>query len=146
MPRKATAPCGTEAAYRRHQRHGETPCEECKRAAAQRRAERRGVKKPAKADQPMRELMEQLIDAVRRDPAGKIDYSGEYQRLYGYLNAALPAAMPREVASIVKEMRAILLDLRTLDVKDGAGNAAELQQQFAATVAQLNDDDDDGDL
>lgn len=145
MPRKATAPCGTEAAYRRHQRHGETPCEECKRAAAERRAARRGVKKPPPADKPMRELLEQVLEAIKKDDDGKIDYPAEYERLYTYLNAALSAAMPREVASLIKEMRSILLDLRTLELKDGAGNAAELQAQFAAAVAQF-DDDGDSDL
>lgn len=30
--RPAFRPCGTMAAYRRHQRHGETPCRECKQA------------------------------------------------------------------------------------------------------------------
>ncbi len=29
-------PCGTYAAYRRHERHGEPPCEACKRAEAAR--------------------------------------------------------------------------------------------------------------
>jgi hypothetical protein len=27
-------PCGTRAAYRRHRRHGETPCQPCRAAAA----------------------------------------------------------------------------------------------------------------
>lgn len=30
--RPATQPCGTTAAYKRHQRHGETPCDECRAA------------------------------------------------------------------------------------------------------------------
>lgn len=29
---KTPAPCGTDAAYRRHLRHGETPCPKCRRA------------------------------------------------------------------------------------------------------------------
>ncbi|WP_206442567.1 WhiB family transcriptional regulator [Streptomyces boncukensis] len=33
-----TAPCGTRAAYRRHQRHGETPCAACRRAETAGRA------------------------------------------------------------------------------------------------------------
>ncbi len=32
--RPATQPCGTEAAYRRHLRHGEAPCEACRTAHA----------------------------------------------------------------------------------------------------------------
>lgn len=30
--RPATQPCGTTAAYKRHQRHGEEPCAPCKAA------------------------------------------------------------------------------------------------------------------
>lgn len=30
--RPVTAPCGTVAAYKRHQRHGEPPCEACRAA------------------------------------------------------------------------------------------------------------------
>lgn len=30
--RRGEAPCGTRAAYRRHQRHGERPCEACRGA------------------------------------------------------------------------------------------------------------------
>ena len=33
-------PCGTTAAYRRHQRHRERPCEPCRQANARRLAER----------------------------------------------------------------------------------------------------------
>lgn len=34
-------PCGTTAAYRRHQRHGEKPCAACKQAVARRRQDQR---------------------------------------------------------------------------------------------------------
>lgn len=33
-------PCGTTAAYRRHKRNGEKPCDACRRAAVQRESER----------------------------------------------------------------------------------------------------------
>jgi len=32
--RRVTQPCGTVSAYKRHQRHGEIPCAECKTAWA----------------------------------------------------------------------------------------------------------------
>lgn len=32
--RPITKDCGTEAAYKRHRRHGETPCDSCKAAYA----------------------------------------------------------------------------------------------------------------
>jgi hypothetical protein len=34
--RPVTQPCGTPAAYTRHLRHGETPCEPCRKANAER--------------------------------------------------------------------------------------------------------------
>lgn len=37
--RPVTQPCGTEAAYRRHGRNGETPCDACKVAHSVRQAE-----------------------------------------------------------------------------------------------------------
>ena len=52
---QSLAPCGTEAAYRRHRRAGETPCQDCKRAAAAARARRRG-----KADEQPPETMGSL--------------------------------------------------------------------------------------
>lgn len=38
-----TEPCGTRAAYRRHQRHGQTPCAACRAAESRHRAKRRAV-------------------------------------------------------------------------------------------------------
>lgn len=36
-------PCGTEAAYRRHLRHGEQPCPACAEANSRGKAKRRGI-------------------------------------------------------------------------------------------------------
>ncbi len=36
-----STPCGTASAYRRHQRHGQTPCEPCRQAEARRAKDRR---------------------------------------------------------------------------------------------------------
>ncbi len=35
-PPRTLAPCGTTAAYARHLRHGETPCDACRKANAER--------------------------------------------------------------------------------------------------------------
>lgn len=43
------APCGTRAAYRRHQRRGETPCRACKAAESLARTERSARQKTAAA-------------------------------------------------------------------------------------------------
>lgn len=105
------APCGTEAAYNRHRRHGEPPCQDCKRAAAQARARRRG--KDAKDDVAMGE---HLADAPQSLPSGdalaEMDFKAELSKLYGVLGVALTKAAPRETASIVKEMRGVIHDLK----------------------------------
>src|SRR5215213_6097896 len=38
-------PCGTSAAFQRHRRHGETPCEPCRRAWSEAKAKTRHVAK-----------------------------------------------------------------------------------------------------
>jgi hypothetical protein len=38
--RPATRPCGTEPAYRRHLRNGETPCDACRAAHREHHAEK----------------------------------------------------------------------------------------------------------
>jgi hypothetical protein len=43
-------PCGTMAAYTRHRRHGEKPCESCRQAAARDWQDRRAARKNAHRD------------------------------------------------------------------------------------------------
>lgn len=139
---KNVQPCGTEAAYRRHLRKQETPCEPCKRAAAKKRAQRRGVNKKPQADKTMRDILVNALEAILKKDDGTIDYQGEYERLYGYLNGALPNAVPREVSSIVREMRAILLEIRTLEVKNDSGNAAlRMEEMFQNAIAGVELDE-----
>lgn len=45
--RPATQPCGTLAAYRRHYRHGETPCESCMQARDRYKEDRAAARRAA---------------------------------------------------------------------------------------------------
>lgn len=45
--RAGLAPCGTRAAYRRHHRRGEKPCEPCRRANAEQERRRTGPQEPS---------------------------------------------------------------------------------------------------
>lgn len=47
LPRvgRVLSPCGTEAAWRRHQRHGERPCYTCRAAHARAKADRMARKR-----------------------------------------------------------------------------------------------------
>src|SRR5690606_29324388 len=49
-PPRTLKPCGTVAAYRRHQRHGEPPCDECRKAEAEHQREMYRIRK-AKREQ-----------------------------------------------------------------------------------------------
>ena len=119
------AQCGTEAGYRRHRRRGEDACPDCKRGAAEARRRRRGAK------QPEQDLsMAALAAPVTSDElAETIDFNKEYRRLYQVLNRALPHAMPRECAAIIKEMRALLQDIR-LESETGSAQLISIEQGF----------------
>lgn len=125
------APCGTEAAYNRHRRKGQTPCQDCKRAAAQARARRRG--KSSKDDTPMAQQAAELPGELTAEgSAGDpevVNFKVELKKLYGVLGVALKSAAPRETASIVKEMRGVLHDLK---VEYGPQqNGPSLKEQLA---------------
>jgi hypothetical protein len=56
-------PCGTEAAYNRHHRHGEPPCPADRRAATLSRALRRERAERQAAD-TLGELFRQVLDLI----------------------------------------------------------------------------------
>lgn len=111
-------PCGTPAAYNRHLAHGEEACEDCKRAMAEYRAAKRG--KPKSQETMADVLPASTFEGLPTTESGDIDFKAEYVRLYTYLNGALPAAMPREVAALVREMRGLLAEIRSFDKEDGS--------------------------
>lgn len=78
----ALKPCGTTAAYRRHLRHGERPCEHCRQAEARLHQERwRGG-----------------YDQVRRDRYATARAAGKNSRDAARY-ASSPLKYPLEVAS-----------------------------------------------
>ncbi len=60
MGRPVSYPCGTTQAYKRHLRHGETPCQPCKDAAALAKRLKRYKAKAGKPEEP-----EGLREALR---------------------------------------------------------------------------------
>ena len=61
-------PCGTQAAYQRHRRHGEQPCEPCMAAERERQRKYR-VLKPVTPQQAAwnREVLIRELDAYEAD-------------------------------------------------------------------------------
>jgi hypothetical protein len=151
MPR-TLSPCGTEAAYRRHLRHGEEPCDDCKRASALARGRRKGEEKaPPEQPKVIDMVSREVILARAGDDDGVLDLSSEDMRrelsaLFLILKGSLKNAMPREVASIAREMRNTLEMLQGLSTPESAGPASftdQLAQALAMVAQQERDRDDD---
>lgn len=88
-------PCGTEAAYRRHLRKEERPCEECLAANAQEKAWRTDAKRGTAA---------QAAQAARPEPA-PFDQVAVLEEVLAVLRGQLAEAPPQSVAAIAKQVR-----------------------------------------
>lgn len=118
---RSLAPCGTTAAAKRHRRHGEPPCPECKaaeRAASKAARDRKAAERPARvagqaADgapvaqtvgQSGSVVVEQMVayGATREIPVPTHEDPLESARWRLYkARAALIVAGPRDVASLL---------------------------------------------
>lgn len=99
MPRDL-APCGTRAAYRRHRRAGETPCEPCRLAAAEHNAAMR-----AKRSEREAETVRQVLAYGRADDVEVPTHEDPLQSARWRLarvRAAMLVAGPRDVAALAK--------------------------------------------
>lgn len=140
-------PCGTEAAYRRHLRHDEAPCEPCKRAAADARHRRWERKQRPEEERPKQYAAFGTMAAIRPDlfpgdivPAEveELDVREEQLWIYSLLKSAMRFAMPREASSISKELRGLLGDLTKKE--DDGGEEGDLQSEFEEALAARGDD------
>lgn len=118
---RSLAPCGTTAAAKRHRRHGEAPCPECKaaeRAASKAARDRKAAERPARvagqaaAGAPVAQVVgqsgsvvvEQMVayGATREIPVPTHEDPLESARWRLYkARAALIVAGPRDVASLL---------------------------------------------
>lgn len=89
-------PCGTAAAYRRHLRNDETPCDECKRAVREQEQARRAARR-AEAVQAAREAMP--------EPTDEVDRRAILLEVLSELRGQLREAPPQSVAAIAKQIR-----------------------------------------
>ena len=88
-------PCGTYAAYRRHLRNDEAPCEECRQAAR----DQKNVRKDA--------ARQEAADAAREatPPVEEIDRRQILLEVLASLRGQLREDPPQSVASIAKQIR-----------------------------------------
>lgn len=122
------APCGTEAAYRRHRRAGES-CEECMAAEAARKREKRAERRSA-ADaeitgQPEFVVVEQKIRAGEEPrllevPSGEDPVEAARWRL-AKVRASMVSSTPRDMAGLAKREEEIVELLGKLTGSSGAG-------------------------
>jgi hypothetical protein len=118
MPRELK-PCGTPAAYRRHLRNDEDPCDDCKQAHADAENERNGLR--ARAD----DVVELVPPPETDEPLDPIDDARENLRI---VNAALYKAVPREVPALSKRRQELVAFIAE---HSGKGEAT-LEDQLAA--------------
>lgn len=117
MARKAQ-PCGTTAAYQRHRRNGEDPCEDCLRAWREAKAER------------TRERRAEDVEAAQAamPPAGVVDRDDVLHEVLRTLRGQLAEAPPQSVASIAKQIR---------DTLDALGAKSETAQVTGGGVDDI---------
>lgn len=133
MPRELK-PCGTEAAYRRHLRHDETPCTACRKAHRDRvGTDRRNqalsdnLARAAAGTAPLHVLGEPLRDRIRR-----------LEENLAIVDAALADATPREVAALSRrrqDLEDAIWRLTPDESTKGGGVLDELARRRAERAA-----------
>lgn len=122
---RSLQPCSTPAAYRRHLRHDERPCNTCRAAHS---SERR-VQPSAKRDpRRMRVLAPEAV-APPASTADPIDVLASVRWNLGVLEASMSNATPREIAALAKQHVAVGTLLAKLEGNPGR----------SSTLAQLAD-------
>lgn len=92
---RALKPCGTYAAYRRHLRAKETPCEPCKQASRDQKNQRKDAARKAAAEEA-REAAPAVVEIDRREVLLEVLAS---------LRGQLQVAPPQSAGSIAKQIR-----------------------------------------
>lgn len=109
---RALKPCGTYAAYRRHLRAKESPCEECRQAARDQKNSRKAA-----------ERQEAAVRAVEATPPveEEVDRRAILLEVLASLRGQLREAPPQSAGSIAKQIR------DTLDALGEDSNDAEVK-------------------
>lgn len=104
MPRKPS-PCGTKAAYERHRKNGEAPCEACTRAnTVAQRKKRDTARKPA---EPLAGV------SAPEEMSRRADLERQRDTLWQAIQWAIQDD-PARVAALSKELREIWADIEAL--------------------------------
>ena len=121
-------PCGTQAAYVRHQRNSEEPCEPCRDAAAIARAESRAKIKHQRAT----ELQEMRAEHALPDSPSHLDY---LHWLVLILRQALTMVEPHQLPSLGRQLRETLAEIATLEVHSSASRPVDSYDAFMQSLS-----------
>ena len=134
----AVAPCGTPAAYRRHLRHGESPCPACRRANRDLKRAQADQRRRAQVSGPAPELEDvfpvpstppvEPADAAVGPPSVLDDLRMVRDALVSAI-AQVRAEDPARLPGLVRELRETWKALRDLDA---APPLSPAEDEFAA--------------
>lgn len=137
----ALKPCGTDAAYRRHLRKNEDPCEPCRRAHAKHNATGRKAEAEAEALERRSRLAivgsdVPEVKAAKKETAQRDlpDVESELLWMYKILRTSVLEAPPQNRPGVMREMREILKQLH--HENDGAGSQS-LQEAFREAMRTI---------
>lgn len=130
---KAPSPCGTPAAYRRHLRHKESPCDACRKAKrGEARQQRDEARKAEVATIPTRPpLVAAAPPATRLGSSEKSDLEMARDSLVEAIDL-VRAVDPTRLPGLVRELRETWKTMRDLTAK-GADESPE--DEFAKARA-----------
>lgn len=138
---RALKPCGTVAAYRRHRKNGEDPCDLCKKANATVQRERREVKKAEKnkrfADE-FREVKSRMeSDTQTRSSSRLSDLERQRVLVLGALEGITAADEIKSIPQLSRELREINRELDEAKGQDSE-EVDPLAEFFNADVINLH--------
>lgn len=139
---RALKPCGTVAAYRRHRKNNEEPCDPCREANATVQRERRDAKKAEKNKRFADEFRDVKVRMESDTPLGSSRLSDlERQRVLvlGALEGITAADEIKSIPQLSKELREINREIDELKAKSQESEEVDpLAEFFNADVIDLH--------
>lgn len=139
----ALKPCGTDAAYRRHRRKGEDPCDACRAAHAKHNAVGRKAEIDAAALERRSRLaivssdVPEVKDAKAQTKDQKLpDVEAELLWMYKILRTSVLEAPPQNRPGVMREMREILKQLHHQDEGSAGQDLAGALQEAMRMMDQ----------
>ena len=139
---RALKPCGTVAAYRRHRKNNEEPCDPCREANATVQRERRDAKKAERnkrfADE-FRDVKVRVESDTRLGSSRLSDLERQRVLVLGALEGITAAVEIKSIPQLSKELREINREIDELKAKSQESEEVDpLAEFFNADVIDLH--------